>query len=85
MQLEYFTALVDQANFILLLDHITAIAEKKLERRKTPAKRYEECPRGVMVKALDYGILVSEFERQSRYYVRCRTNILGKGMNPLIL
>ena len=43
----------------------------------------EGCPRGVMVKALDYG--VNEFELQSRYYVHFWTNTLGKGMNPLIL
>ena len=42
-------------------------------------------PRGVMVKATDCGIVLSEFELQSRYYVHFRTNILGKGMNPLIL
>ena len=38
------------------------------------------CPRGVMVKALDCEIVMSEFEFQSRYYVHFR-----KGMNPLIL
>ena len=37
---------------------------------------------GVMVKALEYGIVVSEFELQSRYYVHFRTNTLAKGMNP---
>ena len=42
-------------------------------------------PRGVMVKAIDCGILVREFELQSRYYVPFRANTLGKGMNPLIL
>ena len=41
--------------------------------------------RGVMVKAMDCGIVVSEFELQSRYYVHFRTNTPGKGMNPLIL
>ena len=41
--------------------------------------------RGVMVKALDCGIVVSEFEFQSRYYVHFRTNTIGKVMNPLIL
>ena len=41
--------------------------------------------RGVMVKALDYGIVVREFEFQSRYYVHFRTNTLGKAINPLIL
>ena len=40
------------------------------------------CPRGVMVKAMDYGIVVREFVLQSRYYVHFRANTLGKGMNP---
>ena len=43
------------------------------------------CPRGVMVKAMDCEIVVSEFVLQSRYYVHFRANPLGKGMNPLIL
>ena len=38
------------------------------------------CPRGVMVKAMNCGIVVREFVLQSRYYVRANT--LGKGMNP---
>ena len=41
------------------------------------------CPRGVMVKAMDSGIVVSEFELQSHDYFR--TNSIGKVMNPLIL
>ena len=44
-----------------------------------------ECPRGVMVKAMDWGVIVSEFELQSRHYVHFRANTLPKGMNPLIL
>ena len=40
---------------------------------------------GVMVKALDCGIVVREFVLQSRYYVHFRANTLGKGMSPLIL
>ena len=43
------------------------------------------CPRGVTVKALDCGIVVSEFVLQSCYYVHFRANTIGKGMNPLIL
>ena len=43
------------------------------------------CPGGVMVKAIDFGIVVSEFVLQSRYYVHFRANTFGKGMNPLIL
>ena len=42
------------------------------------------CSHGVMLKALDYGIVVSEFELQSHCYIHFRTNTLGKGMNPLI-
>ena len=42
-------------------------------------------PRGVMVQALDDGIVVIEFESQSHYYVHFRTNPLGKGRKPLIL
>ena len=34
-----------------------------------------------MVKSLPCGIVVSEFELQSRYYVHFWTNILGKGIN----
>ena len=41
-------------------------------------------PRGVMVKAMDCGIVVSEFVLQSRYYLHFQANTLGKGMNPLI-
>ena len=43
------------------------------------------CLRGVMVKAIDCGIVVREFVLQSRYYVHFRANTLGRGMNPLIL
>ena len=43
------------------------------------------CSRGVMVKAMNCGIVVREFVLQSRYYVHFRANTLGKGMNPLIL
>ena len=43
------------------------------------------CPRGVMVKAMNCGIVVRDFVLQSRYYVHFRANTLGKGMNPLIL
>ena len=43
------------------------------------------CPRGVMVKAMDCEIVISEFELQSRYYLHFRTNTFGKGMNPLNL
>ena len=48
-------------------------------------KEGEGCPHCVMVKAMDYGIVVHEFILQSRYYVHFRANTLGKGMNPPIL
>ena len=38
-----------------------------------------------MVKAMECGIVGSEFVLQSRYYVHFRANTLGKGMNSLIL
>ena len=40
--------------------------------------------REVVAKALDWEIVVSEFEPQSCYYIHFRTNILGKSMNPLM-
>ena len=40
-------------------------------------------PHGVMVKAMDWEIVLNEFELQSWYYVHFQTNTLGKGMNPL--
>ena len=42
------------------------------------------CLGGVMTKALDYGIVINEFELQLHYYVHFRTNTLGKGMDTLI-
>ena len=40
------------------------------------------CPRGVMVKALDCVIVVSEFVLQSHYYVHFRANTLGERYEP---
>ena len=42
------------------------------------------CPCSAMVKVLDGGRVLSEFELQSRYYVHFRTNTHGKGKNHLI-
>ena len=42
-------------------------------------------PGGVMVKAMDNGIVVSEFELHKRSYIHFQTNTLGKGMNRVIL
>ena len=49
------------------------------------ARNTERCPCGVMVKVMDYGIVVSEFVLQSHYYDHFRANTLGKGMNLRIL
>ena len=38
-------------------------------------------PLGVIVKAMDCGIVVSEFEPHSFYYIHSLTNTLEKGMN----
>ena len=46
---------------------------------------YGESPRGVMVKVIDDGIVVSVFILQSKYYIHFLANTLEKGMNPLIL
>ena len=43
------------------------------------------CPSDEMLKAMDCGIVVSEFKLQSYYNVQFQTNIFGKCMNPLIL
>ena len=60
-------------NFDIQIDHLI------------PTRKPEGCPRGVMVKAMDCGIVEHEFVLQSRYYVHFRANTLGKGMNPFIL
>ena len=54
-------------------------------RRNKAITLRQGCPRGVMVKAMNCGIVVREFVLQSRYYVHFRANTLGKSMNPLIL
>ena len=48
-------------------------------------KSLRACPHGVMAKALDFRIVVCEFELQSRHYIHFWANTLGKDMNPLIL
>ena len=46
---------------------------------------FQGCPRGIMVKAMDCKIVVSEFILQSCYYVHFRANNLEKVINPVIL
>ena len=65
--------------FIAPADLITSAERNKF------LKMGEGGPHDVMVKAMDFGIVVSELELQSRYYVHLRKNTFGKGMNPLIL
>ena len=45
----------------------------------------ERGARGVKIKVLHCGIVVSEFELQSRYSVHFWTKTLGKCMDPFIL
>ena len=59
--------------------------EKYLDLATELEKKHGGHPPGVMVKAMDCGIVVSEFVLQLRYYVHFRANTHGKGMNRLIL
>ena len=58
---------------------------KRYKHKINNTKQKRGCPRGVMVKAMDCGIIVSQFVLQLHYYIHFRANTLGKGMNPLIL
>ena len=55
-----------------------------MEQERKP-KHQSGCPCGVVVKALDFGIVVSKFKLQSRYYIHFRTNTFGKSMNSYFL
>ena len=61
------------------------LKKKKTFKRKSKTEIEGGCPLGVMVKAMDCGIVVREFVFQSPYYVHFRANTLGKGMNLSIL
>ena len=65
-----------------LLNKSMAPLQKK---EKSKQKAGPPVGRGVMVKAMNCGIVVREFVLQSRYYVHFRANTVGKGMNSLIL
>ena len=69
--------------FLTVLSRISVVPVRSLKKYYTQLRR--GCLRGVMVKAMDCGIVVREFVLQSRYYIHFRANTLGKGMNPLIL
>ena len=70
---------------ILEADTIEHLEIKERKIKKEFLRRTRGFPRGVMVKAMDCGIVVSEFVYQSPNYLNFRANTLGKGMNPLIL
>ena len=46
---------------------------------------YTGCPGGVMVRAMDCEVVISEFMLQSRYYVHSQTNTLEKAMTPPLI
>ena len=60
-------------------EYFTAMWDKRLQEKEKGG-----CPRGVMIKTMDCGIVVSEFKLQSHYYVHFWTNPLGKGILPAI-
>ena len=72
-----------------MFQHQTLNRKKKKDAERLKMSPYQDfakgCPRGVMVTAMNCGIVVRVFVLQSRYYVHFRANTLGKGMNPLIL
>ena len=72
------------AVYICLSRSMTKVMNYHIFKRVFPLIAWG-CPRGIIVKAMDCGIVVSEFVLQLRYYVHFRANTLGKGMNPLIL
>ena len=71
--------------FIVFLDTEIYIDKNKQLLQYYTQNPSRGCPRGVMVKAVGCGIVVSEFVLKSRYYVPFLTNTPRKGMNPLIL
>ena len=58
-----------------------SIRNRRTKKKKNKTERRKKYPRGVMVKSLDCGIVVSGFELQLRYYVYFRTKPFGKVMN----
>ena len=77
--------LIDPELINLATDFLDGIALEWIGDYLNDHPNISGCPRGVIVKAMDGGIIVSEFKLQLRYYVHFRTNTLGKGMDPLIL
>ena len=76
----FFWDFVNQHPFLFLKRWFSSIIHFSNNIRNN-----EGCPRGVMVKAMDCGIVIREFVHQSRYHFHFRANTFGKGINPLIL
>ena len=55
---------------------------KYFEKECYSTQIYGGCPRGVMVKAMDCGIVVREFVLQSRYYVHFRAKYPWERYEP---
>ena len=72
--MQHFATIAHCSTLVLTVINITDLS-----------KMVRVCHRGVMVKAMVYRIVISEFEFQSRYYVHSQPNTLGKDKNPLIL
>ena len=81
----YLLILILEIKNINVFSILFFFISRKLKLRLKHKKYCGGCPRGVMVKAMDYGIIVSEFVLQSCYYIHFRANTLGKCMNPFIL
>ena len=54
-------------------------------KKELTIKRIRECPRGLMVKWMDYEIVISEFEILLRYYIQFWRNTFEKCINLFIL
>ena len=80
----HFDAIIQRQGFYKI-SHSLSKMMLKISTCIYDTSPFRGCPRGIMVKAMDCGIVVREFELQSCYYVHFRTNTLGKGMNSLIL
>ena len=61
---------------------VASIAARSKRELGIPQKRKGGCPRGVVVKVMDNGIVIGEFIFQLSYYIHFLANTLGKGMKP---
>ena len=74
----------DDSLVMMMMIDLLALVGKQISEYSLPQIQRGRL-HGVMVKAMDCGIVVCEFVLQSRYYIHFRANTLGKGMNPIIL